>query len=351
MKKKKSEEVLLIQDPFQSSLQDVHEAQATDEPLDLDGLEAKMEIHHEEALEQNRSEAVEAESADAKEATPQTDDESDASPLPPAPFAGLSGQELDPAVVQSSIESVLFVSDRPLSLQRLKDILGDTVETAVYEAAIQALQARYQDSAHGIELCEIASGYQFRTKPTSARAVQRLAKVQTQRLTKGAMETLAIVAYKQPTMREDIDKIRGVDSSHFLRTLLERGLVEMAGRSELPGRPILYRTTKFFLELFGLGNLDGLPPLQEIEAMVPHVQADETDPTLLEIRKLVTKMNLDGAILKNPLEADSEVETEDQRLLREIRERISAIPIATPYLDELQAEPSTNENTEPQTLL
>src|SRR5262249_281019 len=151
----------------------------------------------------------------------------------------------------------------------------------------------YQGIHHGIELIEVAGGWQFRTKPGRAALARKLAKVQTQRLSRGAMETLAIVAYKQPLMKEDIDKIRGVDSSHFIRGLLERKLVQISGRSEPPGRPMVYSTTQEFLQLFGLRDLDSMPPLRELEAMIPTTQTgnpEDEDPRVKEMRRLVGQM-------------------------------------------------------------
>jgi segregation and condensation protein B len=145
------------------------------------------------------------------------------------------------------------------------------------------------------------------------------------------MECLTIIAYKQPVLKEEIDKIRGVDSSYFIRGLLDRGLIEMSGRSDLPGRPILYSTTPKFLELFGINSVKDLPPLHEIENMVPHSEVgDEEDPRIKEMRKLVQDMKSD----KTRIDYDPR---EDERILKEMKERISAISVSTPSLDEQKA--------------
>jgi segregation and condensation protein B len=114
-------------------------------------------------------------------------------------------------------------------------------------------------------LVEVAGGYQFRTKPSWAGWVSRLKKVKAVKLSQAALETLAIVAYRQPIIRPAIEEIRGVDSGSVLHTLLEKGLIKMMGRKDLPGRPIVYGTTKTFLELFSLNTLSDLPSLKEIQ--------------------------------------------------------------------------------------
>ena len=180
-------------------------------------------------------------------------------------------------------------------------------------------------------IVEVAGGFQFRTKPGRANLARKLAKVQTQKLSSGAMETLAIVAYKQPVLKEDIDKVRGVDSSHFIRGLMDKKLIAISGRSDLPGRPMLYTTTQAFLELFGLKDLSSMPPLAELEQMVPTSQSDRSeDPRVLKMRTLVAEMNSDKTRLDyNP--------REDEVILKDIRDRVSQIPTSTPYLDEQKA--------------
>jgi len=204
----------------------------------------------------------------------------------------------------------------------------------LFTQALAGLQARYQAMHHGFELIEVAGGWQLRTKPGRAALAKKLAKVQTQRLSSGGMESLAIIAYRQPVMKEEVDKIRGVDSSYFIRGLLDKKLIAITGRSELPGRPMLYSTTETFLELFGLKDLAGLPSLRELEQMVPASQSqnpEDEDPRVREMRKLVSKMKSDTSttLLYNP--------EEDERILTEIRERVQAIPTSTPYLDEQKA--------------
>ena len=251
----------------------------------------------------------------------------------PSPLLGANG-ELDLAEAQSCIEALLFMSDKPLSAARLRELLGPDFGEEIFAAGVARVLERYQDTSHGIELVAVAGGYQFRTKPGRAELARKLAKTQVQRLSTGAMETLAIVAYKQPVLKDDIDKIRGVDSSYFIRGLLDRKLLEISGRSDLPGRPMLYVTTDQFLELFGLAELSALPPLHELERMIPASEsgnAEDENPQLRQMRKLVAEMKADGS---TNLTYDP---AEDARILQDIRERVQAIPTSTPYLDEQKA--------------
>jgi segregation and condensation protein B len=246
----------------------------------------------------------------------------------------LTSEQLDANEIQSCIEAILFISDKPLSLDKFRQMLGPHFELSLFEEALRALQERYQAVHHGIELLEIAGGYQLRTKVGRAGLAKKLVKVQSQRLSAGAMETLAIISYKQPVMKEEIDKIRGVDSSYFVRNLMEKKLIYISGRSELPGRPILYSTTQEFLEIFGLRDLSSLPPLRELEQMVPNSESDnpeDDDPRTRELRRVVGAMNKDKSTLLyyNP--------EEDEKILKEIREKVTAIATTTPYLNELKA--------------
>ncbi len=264
---------------------------------------------------------------------------------------GEEGHDLEE--VQSCIEALLFLSDRPISINKLREHLtpaappkadDDSEEEAekpelfplnVLQEALTQLKDRFARPAHGIELVEVNGGYQFRTKPIRAPLVKKLSKVQTQRLSSGAMETLAIVAYRQPVMKEEIDKIRGVDSSYFVRGLLDRKLIKISGRSELPGRPMLYSTSDEFLEIFGLKNIDALPPLRELEQMVAASESDrkeDEDPRVKKMRELVSEMHSDKStsLIYDP--------REDEKILKEIKERVGSIPTSTPYLDEQKAQ-------------
>ena len=166
--------------------------------------------------------------------------------------------------IKPILESLFFVSDSPIRLETLVEILPESNKETILEG-IRQIQAEYENPSKGIELTEIAGGYQFRTKADWAGWVGRLKKVRAIKLSQAALETLAIVAYRQPVIRPAVEEIRGVDSGSVLHTLMEKGLIKMMGRKDLPGRPIVYGTTKAFLELFGLNTLSDLPSLKEIE--------------------------------------------------------------------------------------
>lgn len=161
------------------------------------------------------------------------------------------------------IESLLFVADEPLTIERIRNIIADVTPDEV-RSALTALSDDYDAREGGFYLREIAGGYQLRTRPEYTQWIKRLVQPKQQRLSKAALETLAIIAYKQPTMRSDIEYIRGVDCGGIMRMLLERKLVRILGRKELPGRPMIYGTTKHFLEVFDLKDLKDLPTPKEM---------------------------------------------------------------------------------------
>lgn len=156
------------------------------------------------------------------------------------------------------IESLLFVSDTPLSVKRLAEIL-ETEDLEAVRSALNALADEYDRRQGGFRLSEVAGGYQFRTRPEHREWIRRLLQSGPARLSKAAMETLAVIAYRQPVLRSDVEHIRGVDCGGVLRVLLERKLIKILGRKEMPGRPLLYGTTRKFLEMFNLRDLRDLP--------------------------------------------------------------------------------------------
>jgi len=175
------------------------------------------------------------------------------------------------------IESLLFASEDPLTVENLKNIL-ETVDPKEIRLALQDLAAQYDARGGGFKLTEVAGGWQLRSRPEYNLWIKRMLQPSPQRLSKAALETLAIVAYNQPIIRADIEHIRGVDSGGVLRQLLERKLLRVLGRKEIPGRPLIYATTKLFLELFELKDLRDLPSPKEIEEMsaAAGVDAEET---------------------------------------------------------------------------
>ena len=166
--------------------------------------------------------------------------------------------------LKNIVESLLFVADEALSLERLKKTLPQADPEAIREA-VAALQADYDARRGGFYLAEVAGGFQFRSRPEYTAWVRRLVDPKPLRLSKAAMETLAVIAYKQPIIRADIEHLRGVDCGGVLRVLLERKLIRVLGRKEIAGRPLIYATTKIFLETFDLKDLKDLPTPREIE--------------------------------------------------------------------------------------
>jgi len=170
----------------------------------------------------------------------------------------------DDVEIKPILESLIFISESPVQLNTLMELLPEFNKEAILEG-IEEMKQEYAEASRGVELIEVAGGYQFRTKVRWAEWVHRLKKAKAVKLSRSALETLAIVAYRQPIIRPEIEKIRGVDSGWVLRTLLEKGLVRMMGRRDIPGRPIVYGTTRAFLELFSLNTLSDLPSLKEVE--------------------------------------------------------------------------------------
>ncbi|MDX9815702.1 MAG: SMC-Scp complex subunit ScpB [Smithellaceae bacterium] len=182
--------------------------------------------------------------------------------------------------IKAIIEALILASEAPLGLDKICTVLPQ-VEKSELKEILAALVAEYKERAGGICLEEVAGGFQFRTRPELGQWVKRLKGMKPASLSAAAMETLAIVAYRQPIVKSEIESIRGVDAGHALKVLMEKKLLRIVGRKDVPGRPIIYGTTKKFLEVFGLKDLSELPTLRELkelnepaENVVP-VEADE----------------------------------------------------------------------------
>ena len=169
--------------------------------------------------------------------------------------------------LKNIIESLLFVSDTPLTLERMKSILG-FADIKDIRNALERLSEEYENRKGGFFLREAAGGYQLCTRPEYKEWIKRLSPSVQPRFSRAAMETLAIIAWKQPVIRSDIEHIRGgVDCGGVIRILLERRLIRILGRKEIPGRPLIYGTTRQFLEIFDLKDLKDLPSPREIEEL------------------------------------------------------------------------------------
>lgn len=176
------------------------------------------------------------------------------------------------------IESLLFVAETPLTIDRINNIIPEA-ERQDIKFALAALGEEYELRGGSFFLSEVAHGYQLRTRSDFGEWIKRMKQPNPLKLTKAALETLSIVAYKQPVMRSDIEHIRGVDSGGVVRMLLEKKLIKVLGRKEIPGRPLIYSTTKYFLEVFDLKDLKDLPTPEEIEEMGRQSQETEAAST------------------------------------------------------------------------
>jgi segregation and condensation protein B len=175
-----------------------------------------------------------------------------------------AGEEVDLPRAASILESLLLVSEQPLSLEKAGEMLGGVSKASVRDA-IRILQAKYPPDSSGILVEEVAKGIQLRTNPANQEHVRRLFDIKPPRFSRAALETLSIVAYKQPVTRLEIEQIRGVDCAGSIKTLMERRLVKVVGKKDVIGRPFLFGTSREFLEIFGLASLSDLPSMRDIE--------------------------------------------------------------------------------------
>jgi len=180
--------------------------------------------------------------------------------------------------LESIIESILFASDRPVSLASIQMVFkGTNIKKDKIRRALDRLAVEYAGFRRGVTLEEVTGGYQLRTKVDNMDFLKGTVKARQFKLSGPALEVLAITAYKQPVVKSEIDAIRGVESGHLLRALMERGLVNFEGKSELPGRPMQYGTTRKFLEIFGLRNTKELPTLSQIDELLPEGIGEEQE--------------------------------------------------------------------------
>ncbi|HRC42525.1 MAG TPA: SMC-Scp complex subunit ScpB [Nitrospira sp.] len=211
----------------------------------------------------------------------------------------ISAPAADPALsdvraLKGIIEALLFVTAEPIPVTRFLALLGAVTKQDI-DQALSSLAQDYEQEGRGLQLAEVAGGYRIVTKAEFAPWLKRLEKVKSpSKLSRSALESLAIIAYKQPIVRAEVEQIRGVETSGVIRTLLERKFVRIVGRKEEPGRPIMYGTTKFFLEHFGLRDLSQLPPLREFKEL------GESEQAMLPIDDVVA---VDGEPLLQDTEA------------------------------------------------
>lgn len=164
------------------------------------------------------------------------------------------------------VEAMLYAAEKPLSAREIHSIIPDAKLPDI-KSALKVLQYEYEAMGRSFTLKEVANGYQFRSRSEYGSYIMKMLQRSPNRLSKASMETLAIIAYKQPILRQEVERLRGVDVGGILRALLEKDLIRVMGRKNLPGKPLIYGTTKKFLEVFDLKDLESLPKLKEFKAL------------------------------------------------------------------------------------
>jgi segregation and condensation protein B len=186
--------------------------------------------------------------------------------------------------IKSAIESLLFVAEAPLTIQRLGEVLEGVAKEDI-RSTLDELHAELEANRRGVRLVEVAGGYQLRTAKVNADWVKKFLGGRPARMGRATLETLAIIAYRQPITRAEIEAIRGVDVDGVINTLLERSLIRAIARKDVPGRPFLYGTTPEFLQLFNLKDLTHLPTLKEMTEMtLPEITGEEVPVESVEER-------------------------------------------------------------------
>ena len=225
----------------------------------------------------------------------------------------------------SIVESYLFSTDKPVSVATIKQIFkGTNIRSKDITRALERLASEYASATRGVTLEEVHGGYQLRTKVDNSEFLRRLTKVRPFRLSGPALEVMAIVAYKQPITKHEIDEIRGVESGHLLRALMERGLLSFGGKSELPGKPMTYVSTRKFLEIFGLRNLKELPTLSEVDELLPEGIGAE------EVEEKETLSDLTDRMSTELTASYSEGEDE----LEKINEQLKSVDTTTEFFEQ-----------------
>ena len=240
------------------------DAALAEPPADLGLTAEEMTAHEDEEHEEIAEQAAEEQAAEPEEGAESEEGAGTAAALAEepeeedeGPAAELDEEQLD--ALTQTLGVLLFASPEPLNLGRLRE-LSEAPDKAAVRQCLGELEERFERAALPLVVRKLAGGYRVMTDPRLAEVVQRLDKSRkTERISQAALETLSIIAYRQPVTKAEIEAIRGVQAGPMLRTLVDRGLVKITGRAEQPGQPLLYGTTKEFLDRFGLGALNELP--------------------------------------------------------------------------------------------
>ena len=228
-----------------------------------------------------------------------------------------AAKRLSPERVRTVVETLLFLAERPLTVEELRQTSG--VEVDRLEKALDKLSGHYREGPCGIVLHEVAGGWQLRSSPDNSAFARRFLKVKPQRLTRAALETLAIIAYRQPVTRPEVEEIRSVDCGAVVKALLERRLIKILGKKEEPGRPILYGTTKEFLEFFALKDLASLPTLREFhELSVEHrdIVEKQAEPSLVGLVEQLADPTLAAQLEAGKAASDAALDELEQAMAR-----------------------------------
>lgn len=234
-------------------------------------------------------------------------------------------QFVDAMQMFSIIESVLFASDKALSLATLKQVFhGTNIDTKTIKNAMDEMMRIYADPTRGVTLEEVVGGWQLRTKLDNIDFLKKIARTRPFRLSGPALEVLSIIAYKQPIIKHEVDQIRGVESGHLVRALMDKGLVSFEGKTELPGKPMAYSTTRKFLEIFGLRNINELPSLGEIDQLLPDGigEEEEEKETLSDVTQKMSEQVGAGSY------------SEGEEELLEITGKLSEINTSTEFFEQ-----------------
>lgn len=173
---------------------------------------------------------------------------------------------------------MVFAAEGPIKIERMAEVLD--LSPKEIKAALDTLAVDYEERPRGFFLQEVAGGYQLRTRPEYADYLRKLGRSRPFKFSRPALESLAIIAYRQPVTRSEVEYLRGVDSGSVLKTLLEKRLIRILGKKDVPGKPMIYGTTKEFLELFGLAELSSLPTLKEFSELAPGEESDDLEESL-----------------------------------------------------------------------
>lgn len=267
---------------------------------DWEALSEERPTAEEEAIAQSREE--EGEEPPAEIAEPEEEGDFDK--------LEARARRLTDEQVRNVVHSLLFVAEKPLTVARIREVTG--LPPARIQAALDSLSGELREGISGVILVEVAGGWQLRTAPESAEYVRRFLRVKPRRLTRAALETLAIIAYRQPITRPEIEEIRGVDSGAVIKALLDWKLVKILGKKDEVGRPLLYGTTREFLEFFQLKDLASLPTLREYYELTEESQAiveEELGPEALAGIQTTIEQLVDPAYVESEKERIEKSET------------------------------------------